>query len=167
VAIAATMEGQRALLIEVQALVSASVFGTPQRSSNGFDGKRLSMILAVLDKRCGFTFSTKDVFLNIAGGIKVEDPAVDLAVVAALLSSFQDLPIGDDVCFSGEVGLSGEIRAVNKIDQRILEAEKLGYKSIFISKYNQKTASTKNLKVELVKKVEEIFSKLFLENVLN
>ena len=167
VAIAATMEGQRALLIEVQALVSASVFGTPQRSSNGFDGKRLSMILAVLDKRCGFTFSTKDVFLNIAGGIKVEDPAVDLAVVAALLSSFQDLPIGDDVCFSGEVGLSGEIRAVNKIDQRILEAEKLGYKRIFISKYNQKTTSTNNIKVELVKKVEEIFSKLFMENVLN
>ena len=167
VAIAATMEGQRALLIEVQALVSASVYGTPQRSSNGFDGKRLSMILAVLDKRCGFTFSTKDVFLNIAGGIKVEDPAVDLAVVAALLSSYQDLPIGDDVCFSGEVGLSGEIRAVNKIDQRILEAEKLGYKRIFISKYNQKTTSTNNIKVELVKKVEEIFSKLFVENVLN
>lgn len=142
VAIAVTMEGMRALLVEVQALVSPAVYGTPQRSATGYDLRRLGMILAVLDKRCGFRFGAKDVFLNIAGGLRVEDPAVDLAVVAALLSSYEDVAISNKFSFSGEVGLSGEIRAVNKVEQRVAEAGKLGYDKIFISKYNQKVSSS-------------------------
>ncbi|HRB18824.1 MAG TPA: magnesium chelatase domain-containing protein, partial [Chitinophagales bacterium] len=160
VAIAVTMEGMRALLVEVQALVSPAVYGTPQRSATGYDLRRLGMLLAVLDKRCGFRFGAKDVFLNIAGGLRVEDPAVDLAVVAALLSSYEDVAISNKFSFSGEVGLSGEIRAVNKVEQRIAEAGKLGYEKIFISKYNQKVTS-EEAEINLVKTVAEFYKKLF------
>ncbi len=159
VAIAVTMEGMRPFLIEVQALVSPAVYGTPQRSSTGYDMRRLSMLLAVLDKRCGFRFGAKDVFLNIAGGLRVEDPAVDLAVVAALLSSYEDVAISNKFAFSGEVGLSGEIRAVNKVEQRIAEAGKLGYEKIFISKYNQKV-SGQDAAFVFVKTVAEFYKKL-------
>jgi len=163
VAIAATMEGLRPMLIETQALVSSAAYGTPQRSSTGFDLRRLAMLLAVLEKRCGFRLGIKDVFLNIAGGIKVEDPGIDLALVCAVLSSNEDMPISTKICFAGEVGLSGEIRPVNRIDQRILEAEKLGFEQIFISKYNQKGLTLKNhqIKIILVGKIEEVFSLLF------
>ncbi len=163
VAIAATMEGMRPMLIETQALVSSAAYGTPQRSSTGFDLRRLSMLLAVLEKRCGFRLGVKDVFLNIAGGIKVEDPGIDLALVCAVLSSNEDMPISPKVCFAGEVGLSGEIRPVNRIDQRISEAEKLGFEHIFISKYNKKGLDLKNyhIKITMVGKIEEVFSLLF------
>lgn len=160
VAIAVTMEGNRAMLIEVQALVSSAVYGTPQRSSTGYDLRRLNMILAVLDKRCGFRFGTKDVFLNIAGGLKIDDPSADLAVVAALLSSYEDVALSNQICFSGEVGLSGEIRAVNKIDIRIAEAGKLGYKNIYISKYNHKPTSNTS-KINLSKTVLDFYKSLF------
>lgn len=160
VAIAVTMEGMRALLIEVQALVSPAVYGTPQRSATGYDLRRLNMLLAVLDKRCGFRFGANDVFLNIAGGIKVEDPAVDLAVVAALLSSYEDTALSIKSCFSGEVGLSGEVRAVNKVEQRVSEADKMGYSKIYISKFNQKTNST-NLSISRIKTIEEFYRNLF------
>jgi DNA repair protein RadA/Sms len=136
VAIAATLEGLRPFLIEVQALVTPSVYGTPQRTASGFDLRRLQLLLAVLEKRGGFHFGLKDVFVNIVGGLKLEDPSIDLAMVVALLSSFEDLPISQKICFAGEVGLSGEIRAVNRIDQRIAEAQKLGFEKIVISKYN-------------------------------
>jgi DNA repair protein RadA/Sms len=163
VVIAATMEGMRPMLIETQALVSSAAYGTPQRSSTGFDIRRLSMLLAVLEKRCGFRLGVKDVFLNIAGGLRVEDPGIDLALVCAILSSNEDIPISPKVCFAGEVGLSGEIRPVNRIDQRILEAEKLGFEHIFISKYNQKgiTLSQYSIKVTMVSKIEELFTLLF------
>ncbi len=163
IAIAATMEGMRPLLIETQALVSSAAYGTPQRSSTGFDLRRLSMLLAVLEKRCGFRLAAKDVFLNITGGIKVEDPAVDLAVVCAVLSSNADIPIPQKTCFSAEVGLSGEIRPVNRIDQRLSEAEKLGYEQIFISRYNTKGVDQKSYKIKIhpVGKVEEVFGILF------
>jgi DNA repair protein RadA/Sms len=163
VAIAATMEGMRPMLIETQALVSSAAYGTPQRSSTGFDLRRLSMLLAVLEKRCGFRLGVKDVFLNIAGGIKVEDPGIDLALVCAVLSSNEDMPISPKVCFAGEVGLSGEIRPVNRIDQRISEAEKLGFEHIFISKYNKKGLDLKahHIKITMVGKIEEVFSLLF------
>ncbi len=163
VAIAATMEGLRPMLIETQALVSTAAYGTPQRSSTGFDLRRLAMLLAVLEKRCGFRLGIKDVFLNIAGGIKVEDPGIDLALVCAVLSSNEDLPISMKTCFAGEVGLSGEIRPVNRIDQRISEAEKLGFEHIFISKYNKKGLDLKtyNIKITLVGKIEEVFNLLF------
>ncbi|MFL5764441.1 MAG: DNA repair protein RadA [Bacteroidia bacterium] len=163
VAIAATMEGMRPMLIETQALVSTAAYGTPQRSSTGFDLRRLSMLLAVLEKRCGFRLGIKDVFLNIAGGIKVEDPGIDLALVCAVLSSNEDMPISPKVCFAGEVGLSGEIRPVNRIDQRISEAEKLGFEHIFISKYNKKGLDPRNygIKITMVGKIEEVFSLLF------
>jgi DNA repair protein RadA/Sms len=137
------------MLIEVQALVSTAAYGTPQRSSTGFDSKRLNMLLAVMEKRCGFKLGAKDVFLNIAGGIKVDDPAIDLAVVAAVLSSNADIPIAKKVALSAEVGLSGEVRPVNRADQRIHEAEKLGFEKIIISKYN-KGIDQKNFKIELV-----------------
>lgn len=149
IAIASTLEGARPLLIEVQALVSSAAYGTPQRSSTGFDAKRLNMLLAVLEKRCGFKLGAKDVFLNIAGGIKVDDPAIDLAVVAAIMSSNADLPIHSKVAFAAEVGLSGEIRPVNRIEQRISEAEKLGFESIIISKYN-KGVSKENYKIKII-----------------
>lgn len=163
VAIAATMEGLRPMLIETQALVSSAAYGTPQRSSTGFDLRRLAMLLAVLEKRCGFRLGVKDVFLNIAGGIKVEDPAIDLALVCAVLSSNEDMPISPKVCFAGEVGLSGEIRPVNRVDQRIAEAQKLGFEHIFISKYNKKglDINSYSIKITLVGKIEEVFNLLF------
>ena len=159
---AATMEGMRAMLIEVQALVSSAAYGTPQRSSTGFDGRRLNMLLAVMQKRCGFKLGSKDVFLNIAGGIKVDDPAIDLAVVAAVLSSNTDMAIEKHIALCAEVGLSGEVRPVNKIDQRISEAEKLGFKKIIVSKYNKGLAQ-KNFKIELVlcSKITEVVKALF------
>jgi len=164
IAIAATMEGIRPLLIETQALVSSAVYGTPQRSATGFDLRRLSMLLAVLEKRCGFRLGTKDVFLNIAGGIKVEDPAIDLAVICAVLSSNEDLAISSRFCFASEVGLSGEIRPVTRIENRIREAEKMGFEKILVSKYNLKGLDQKQFKqIQLVPctKVEEVFSVLF------
>lgn len=163
VAIAATIEGMRPMLIETQALVSSAAYGTPQRSSTGFDLRRLSMLLAVLEKRCGFRLGIKDVFLNIAGGIKIEDPGLDLALVCAILSSNEDLPIPQNICFAGEVGLTGEIRPVNRIEQRISEAEKLGLEKIFISSYNKKGVDLKQFRIEVitVSKMEEVFGKLF------
>lgn len=162
IAIASMLEGIRPMLIETQALVTPSVYGTPQRTSTGFDLRRLNMLLAVLEKRCGFQFGVKDVFLNIAGGLRVEDPAIDLAVVAALLSSFEDVAIANNFCFSGEVGLSGEVRAVNRIEQRISEADKLGFQKIFVSKYNRKGLDLKKYTIEVVwvGKVDEIIKHL-------
>ncbi len=163
IAIAATIEGIRPLLIEVQALVTQSVYGTPQRTVSGFDLRRLQLLLAVLEKRGGFHFGMKDVFLNIAGGIKVEDPSIDLAVLCALLSSYEDVPLPAHICFAGEVGLSGEIRAVNRIDQRIAEAEKLGFEKIIVSKYNQKGLAKQKFSIEVVLmgRVEEVYKYLF------
>lgn len=163
IAIAATIEGQRPLLIEVQALVTQSVYGTPQRTVSGFDLRRMQLLLAVLEKRGGFHFGVKDVFLNIAGGLKVEDPSIDLAVLCALLSSYEDLPIPHNICFAGEVGLSGEIRAVNRIEQRIAEAEKLGFEKIIVSKYSQKGLDKKRFNIEIItmSRVEEVYRHLF------
>jgi len=163
VAVAAMLEGMRPLMVEVQALVGNSAFGTPQRTSTGFDTKRLSMLLAVLEKRFGFRLSAQDVFLNIAGGFRVEDPAADLAVVAAVISSHQDIALPTQVAFAGEVGLSGEIRAVNRIEQRIAEAEKLGFESVFISKYNTKSLDAKkhNIAVRPLPALEDLFRALF------
>jgi len=162
IAIAASMEGSRPMLIEIQALVSSAVYGTPQRSTTGFDTRRLNMLLAVLEKRSGFRLSMKDVFLNIAGGIKVDDPAIDLAVVCAILSSNEDVEIDQKICFSAEVGLSGEIRSVNHIEQRISEAEKLGFTSIVVSKYNNKNIKNiTGIKVVAVSKIEEVFRFVF------
>jgi DNA repair protein RadA/Sms len=163
ITIAATIEGLRPMLIETQALVSSAAYGTPQRSSTGFDTKRLNMLLAVLEKRSGFRLASKDVFLNIAGGIKVDDPAIDLAVVAAVLSSNEDLPVDSKTCFAAEVGLSGEIRAINRIDQRITEAEKLGFERIFISKYNLKGIDPKRFSIRImpIKKITDLYSHLF------
>lgn len=160
-AIACTLEGMRPLMIEVQALVSTAVYGTPQRSATGYNLKRLNMILAVLEKRAGFRLGMKDVFLNITGGITVDDPAIDLAVVASILSSNEDDPISKGSCFAGEVGLSGEIRPVNRIDQRIQEAEKLGFTDIYVSKYNKITYFSQHIKVHLVSKIEDITQQLF------
>lgn len=162
IAIGSTMEGMRPMLIEIQALVSTAAYGTPQRSTTGFDSRRLNMLLAVLEKRAGFHLSTKDVFVNIAGGIKVDDPAMDLAVVCAILSSNEDIEINDKTCFAAEVGLSGEIRSVNRIEQRITEAEKLGFERIIISKFNQKSLPKSNkIQVIAVNKVEEVFKHVF------
>lgn len=163
ITIAAMLEGMRPMLIESQALVSHSAYGTPQRSATGFDTRRMNMLLAVLEKRCGFRLSAKDVFLNIAGGIRVEDPAIDLAVIVAIISSHEDLPVSSKICFAAEVGLSGEIRAVNRIDQRIAEAAKLGFKEIYISRYNAKGLDPEryNISIKTVSKVEEVFSSLF------
>lgn len=162
-AIASSLEGLRPMLIEIQSLVSSAAYGTPQRSATGFDLRRLNMLLAVLEKRCGFRLAAKDVFLNIAGGIRVEDPALDLAVVCSVLSSTEDIPVGAKICFAAEVGLSGEIRPVNKIDQRILEAQKLGFERIFISKYNLKGLQQSDFNIELIAvgKIEEVFNQLF------
>ncbi len=160
-AIASTLEGMRPLMIEVQALVSTAVYGTPQRSTTGYNLKRLNMLLAVLEKRAGFRLGAKDVFLNITGGISIDDPAIDLAVVAAILSSNEDIAINKDFCFAGEVGLSGEIRPVNRVDQRIQEAEKLGFSTIYVSKYNKISIKNTGIKVELVAKIEEVASHLF------
>jgi len=162
VAIAAMIEGQRPMLIETQALVGPAAYGTPQRSSTGFDLRRMNMLLAVLEKRSGFKMSTKDVFLNIAGGIRVDDPAIDLAVVAAVLSSAEDMAISDNICFAGEVGLSGEIRAVSRIESRISEAEKLGFERIMVSRYNMKGIDKKQAKIEIIPigKVQDLVEKL-------
>mgnify|MGYP002713121606 CR=1 FL=1 len=160
-AIGATLEGMRPLMIEVQALVSSAVYGTPQRSATGYNIKRLHMILAVLEKRAGFRLGAKDVFLNIAGGISVDDPAIDLAVVTAILSSNEDIAIPQDYCFAAEVGLAGEIRPVNRIEQRILEAEKLGFSTIIISKFNKIVKKNYKIDVVLVSKIEEVFNRLF------
>jgi len=163
IAIAATIEGMRPLLIEIQALVTQSVYGTPQRTVSGFDLRRLQLLLAVLEKRGGFHFGVKDVFINIAGGLKIEDPSIDLAVLSALLSSYEDTPLPQQICFAGEVGLSGEIRAVNRIDQRIAEAEKLGFEKIIVSKYNQKGLAKQKFNIEIVTmgQVEELYRYLF------
>lgn len=160
-AIATTLEGMRPLMIEIQALVSTAVYGTPQRSTTGYNAKRLNMILAVLEKRAGFRLGAKDVFLNVTGGISVDDPAIDLAVVAAILSSNEDIPVGKDYCFAGEVGLSGEIRPVNRVEQRIQEAEKLGFGTIFISKYNKVAVKNTVINVKMVSKIEDVVSELF------
>ncbi|MCL9809610.1 DNA repair protein RadA [Flavobacterium luminosum] len=160
-AIATTLEGMRPLMIEIQALVSTAVYGTPQRSTTGYNAKRLNMILAVLEKRAGFRLGAKDVFLNITGGITVDDPAIDLAVVAAILSSNEDIPVGKDFCFAGEVGLSGEIRPVNRVEQRIQEAEKLGFSTIFVSKYNKISLKNTLIDIKLVAKIEDVVSELF------
>ncbi|MCC6384796.1 MAG: DNA repair protein RadA [Bacteroidia bacterium] len=164
VATACTMDGLRPMLIEAQALVSSAVYGIPQRSSTGFDTRRMNMLLAVLEKRCGFMLGAKDVFLNITGGLRVDDPATDLAISCAILSSDQDIAIHPKTCFAAEVGLSGEIRPVNRIEQRINEAEKLGFKHIYFSKYNQpSTAKIKAAKIKLhpISKIEDVFSGLF------
>jgi DNA repair protein RadA/Sms len=163
VAISAMLEGIRPMMIEIQALVSTAAYGTPQRSATGFDLRRLSMLLAVLEKRCGFRLGAKDVFLNIAGGIKVEDPAIDLAVVCAILSSGEDIPVNPKFCFAAEVGLTGEIRPVNRVDQRISEAEKLGFEDIFISAYNNKGIDPRKfaIRIHFINKIEELFSELF------
>lgn len=155
-AVAATLEGLRPLMIEVQALVSTAVYGTPQRSATGFNAKRLNMLLAVLEKRAGFRLGAKDVFLNITGGITVDDPAIDLAVVAAILSSNEDVALQSDYCFAAEVGLSGEIRPVQRVEQRILEAEKLGFSMIFVSKYNKIALKNTLIKIQLISKIEDV-----------
>ena len=163
IAIAAMLEGVRPMLIEVQALVSTSAYGTPQRTATGFDGKRMNMLLAVLEKRFGFRLSMMDVFLNIAGGLRVEDPAIDLAVLMSIISSQQDIALSTEICFAGEVGLSGEIRAVNRIEQRITEAQKLGFKQIYISNSNMKgiNLSKFNITIHAFSKVEEVFNNVF------
>ncbi|CAG5087238.1 DNA repair protein RadA [Parvicella tangerina] len=162
VAIAATLEGIRPMLIEVQALTSTAAYGTPQRTATGFDLRRLHMLLAVLEKRCGFRIGQKDVFINLAGGIKVDDPSIDLAVVCAILSSNVDIPIESKTCFAAEVGLSGEIRPVPRVEQRISEAEKLGYKRIFISKHSKGiTQGQFKIKLVAVGKIEEVLKHLF------
>jgi DNA repair protein RadA/Sms len=162
IAIATTIEGLRPLQVEVQALVSSAAYGTPQRSSTGFDAKRLNMLLAVMEKRCGFKLASKDVFLNIAGGIKVDDPAVDLAVTMAVLSSNADIAIPRGITFAAEVGLSGEVRPVNRAEIRILEAQKLGYEAIYISKFNKGIKiSDFKIKVMLCEKIEDVVRKVF------
>jgi len=170
ITISATLEGMRPMMIETQALVSPSPYGTPQRTATGFDTKRMSMLLAVLEKRCGFNLGAKDVFLNITGGIRVEDPAIDLGLAAAIISSHEDIPIPFKTCFAGEIGLSGEIRAVNRVEQRIAEAQKLGFEQIFISKYNMPSAgqdkkridlSRYKIDVKIVSSIEEVFGLLF------
>ena len=160
-AIASTLEGMRPLMIEIQALVSTAVYGTPQRSTTGYNAKRLNMLLAVLEKRAGFRLGTKDVFLNVTGGISVDDPAIDLAVVAAILSSNEDIAVGKDFCFAGEIGLSGEIRPVHRVEQRIQVAEKLGFATIFVSKYNKIAIKNAIIKIVLVSKIEEVAEHLF------
>lgn len=160
-AIAATLEGIRPLLIEVQALVSSAVYGTPQRTTTGYNAKRLNMILAVLEKRAGFRLAAKDVFLNITGGITVDDPAIDLAVVAAILSSNEDIALPKDICFAAEVGLAGEIRPVARVEQRILEAEKLGFTTIVVSKYCKIPEGNTRITIQKAAKVEEVAGYLF------
>ena len=163
IAIAATIEGMRPMLIEAQALVTQSVYGTPQRTVSGFDLRRLQLLLAVLEKRGGFHFGVKDVFINIAGGIKAEDPSIDLAIISALLSSYEDVALPQHICFAGEVGLSGEIRAVARVENRISEAEKLGFEKIIISKYNLKGIDQKKLKIEIIPvvRMQDLVAKLF------
>ena len=163
VAISSAIEGVRPFLVETQALVSSAAYGTPQRSATGFDQRRLNMLLAVLEKRVGFKLMQKDVFLNIAGGLRVTDMAMDLSVIAAVLSSNVDTPIESGWCMCGEVGLSGEVRPVSRVEQRITEAEKLGFTHIILPSYNMKSLSRKNFKIEMhpVKKVEGALRALF------
>jgi len=151
------------LLIEIQSLVSPASYGTPQRTSTGFDPKRLNMLLAVLEKRCGFRLGVQDVFVNMAGGIKVEDPAVDLAVCVSIVSSFEELPVSDKICFAAEIGLGGELRAVNRVDQRISEAEKLGFTEIYVSRYSQRSVDLNKTKINVKAfgKLTEVFQDLF------
>ena len=162
-AIAAGMEGLRPLLIETQALVTQSVYGTPQRTVSGLDLRRLQLLLAVLEKRGGFHFGVKDVFVNIAGGLRIEDPSTDLAIICALLSSYEDTPLPQNICFAGEIGLNGEIRAVNRVEQRIAEAEKLGFEKIIISPFNKKGLNKNNFKIDVtaIGKVDELYRLLF------
>ncbi|MEL4306769.1 DNA repair protein RadA [Joostella sp. CR20] len=160
-AIAATLEGMRPLMIEIQALVSTAVYGTPQRTTTGYNVKRLNMLLAVLEKRAGFRLGAKDVFLNITGGISVEEPAIDLAVVAAILSSNEDIAIDRTICFAAEVGLAGEIRPVQRVEQRILEAEKLGFSTIFVSKLNKISLKNTQINIQRVAKIEDVVAYLF------
>lgn len=162
-AIAATLEGIRPMLIETQALVSTAVYSSPQRSATGFDLRRLSMLLAVLEKRCGFQFASNDIFLNIAGGLKVSDPAIDLAIISALISSLEDVTLPSNICFAGEVGLSGEIRSVQRAEQRIQEANRLGFEQIFVPRFNLKGISQSDFDVEIIPvgKVEELYNHLF------
>lgn len=159
--IAVTLEGNRPMLLEIQALVSSAVYGVPQRSCTGFDAKRLNMLLAVLEKRSGFQLGAKDVFLNITGGIKTDDPALDLAVIASILSSNQDIAISERYCFAGEIGLSGEIRPVPQIEHRISEAEKLGYEKIFVSNLNKIPKKKYAIKIEGTSKIEDFADRLF------
>jgi len=161
VAISATIEGMRPLLIETQALVSTAVYGTPQRNSNGYDAKRLNMLLAILEKKCGLKMGMQDVFVNIAGGLRIEDPGIDLGIIAAIVSSYENVSIDGKICFIGEVGLSGEIRAVNRIEQRISEAEKLGFKTAYISKFNKLPKTQSGIKIVETGKLEEFLGLLF------
>lgn len=161
ISVGATMEGIRVFLIEVQALVSSAVYGTPQRSTTGFNAKRLNMLLAVLEKKAGFKLATKDVFLNITGGITIDDPALDLSVIMSILSSAEDIPILKDTCFIGEIGLAGEVRPVNKPLQRISEAAKLGFKTFFLSKYSQLSERPKDIKICQVATIEEVIRSVF------
>jgi len=160
--IGATIEGNRPLLIEIQSLVSPASYGTPQRTPTGFDHKRLNMLLAVLEKRCGFRLGQQDVFVNMAGGIFVEDPAIDLALCVSIVSSLEEIVVSDKVCFAAEIGLGGELRAVNRIDQRISEAEKLGFEEIYVSKFSVKSVDLKrlNIKVKSFSNLREVFSDL-------
>ncbi len=162
-AVSVVMEGTRAMMIEIQALVSSAVYGTPQRSATGYDIRRLNMLLAVLEKRCHFKLGAKDVFVNLAGGLRVDDPAINLAIVAAILSSAADIAIDPKTCFAGEMGLNGEIRPVVRIEQRIAEADKLGFTRMFLSKYNMRGVKRDNLKIKLIPitKIEEIYQNLF------
>ena len=164
VAVAATLEGQRPLMIEIQALVSTAVYGTPQRSATGFNSKRLNMLLAVLEKKVGFKLGTKDVFLNITGGIHIDDPAIDLGVVMAVLSSNADKPLPASICFAAEVGLAGEIRSVQSIDRRIAEAEKLGFKAIFVASNASIDNKAHQIRIIKVSKIEEVVAKIFSKN---
>jgi len=163
VTIGATVEGNRPLMIEIQSLVSTAAYGTPQRTSTGFDGKRLNMLLAVLEKRCGFRLGLQDVFVNMAGGIKVEDPAIDLAVCCSIISSMEEIPISEKSCFAAEVGLGGELRAVNRIENRIAEAEKLGFEYIYVSKYGLKGLDVKKYNITIIPmaKINDVFGSLF------
>ena len=160
-AIAATLEGMRPLMIEIQALVSSAVYGTPQRSATGYNAKRLNMILAVLEKRAGFKLGAKDVFLNVTGGISIDDPAIDLAVVAAVLSSNIDIAIDKRMCFAAEVGLAGEVRPVTRVEQRILEAEKLGFETIIVSKYSKIPKNKHQIGIVQIGKVHDLVHHLF------
>lgn len=162
-AVSATLEGARPMFVEVQSLVSSAVYGTPQRNANGFDMRRLNMLLAVLEKRCGFKLGAKDVFLNIAGGLRVSDPAIDLAVACAILSSNVDIPISPRICFASELGLSGEVRPVSRVEQRVAEADRLGFERIFVSKYNSRAIdrSRYNIDIVAISVIEEAFRALF------
>jgi DNA repair protein RadA/Sms len=160
------MDGARPLLLETQALVSTAVYGTPQRTTNGFDSRRLNMLLAVLEKRCGFQLGVKDVFVNIAGGMRVDDPALDLSVISAILSSAENYPILTSVAFAGEIGLSGEVRAVSRVEQRLDEVSKLGFKHVMISKFNKLISKRKDqLEIVQVATVEDVFEWLFKRNI--